>query len=383
VNKVSFALCMAAIAAGASAQNLTSVNFDGYSIGALGGQGVPVWTDDSGSNAYQVDASPFVRGVHDVTVDTGPLGASTWAWQDLSGVSVTPGHTIIVSQTYAAVQTDPLDQVASYAGIDAYQGGPFARMAALRFRPTSGGTTGTVVMIVGTTASTSSLPAPAADAYHLLTLCLDTTTGKAAGFFNDQEVFITAPLTMSGWVPGSSQFTDCDLYSVPTGYNLLNYDDLRVDALVPGSIRGHVILEDFDGAVAGQAVTVEIRDAAGANVLDTKTGVLDAGGNFTVSTAIRGSVTVAVKGSHWLNQLHFAPINLTNFGIFGLSYQLINGDANDDNTNDIGDYALISASFNKSLGDPGYIAGADLSGDDSVDIGDYAILSANFGLSGD
>jgi hypothetical protein len=49
----------------------------------------------------------------------------------------------------------------------------------------------------------------------------------------------------------------------------------------------------------------------------------------------------------------------------------------------IGDFAVISASFGKSAGDPGFDPMADIDRNDEVDIGDFALMSGNFGALGD
>jgi hypothetical protein len=78
-----------------------------------------------------------------------------------------------------------------------------------------------------------------------------------------------------------------------------------------------------------------------------------------------------------------ATVNLTPGGTTVVSLSLFNGDVNDDNEVDIGDYSLLSIAFGSVPGDPNWNAEADLNGDDEVDIGDFAILSNNFGMVGD
>jgi hypothetical protein len=58
---------------------------------------------------------------------------------------------------------------------------------------------------------------------------------------------------------------------------------------------------------------------------------------------------------------------------------VVPGDANLDGGVDIGDYALLSAAFNSSPGDPNWNENCDFNNDETIDIGDYGILSANFG----
>lgn len=376
------AACGAALAAGASAQ-IANVNFDGYADGALEFQGAPPWNVQSIDNSvHTVGASPYALGTKSYNVDTGPLGVGNWAWQDYS-YTPTGGRTIVVAQSVGVIEADPLDRASSGMGIDAYQGAPFARMAGMQWFVEGGGFFGDVSLIGGDGVQvTHPTLAPVSNTRYLQTLCMNLTTAQACAFFDDTEIGIDTPVGMSSYVSGS-MFTDADNWSVATGYNILHHDNLRIDAVVPGTIRGTVVLQDWLASTAGQGVAVEIRDAAGTTILDTQYTTLDADGMFEVSTAVRGSVKIAVKGNKWLNQLRGSVSNLTDFGIFGITYSLIDGDCNNDNTIDIGDYAVLSGTFNKSLGDPGYDANGDLNGDDACDIADYAILSANYGLSGD
>lgn len=369
----------------AVAQNLSNVNFDNYNNGDLAGQGAPAWNVQSSSPAdYQVQ-SAFSQAGKAVLIDTGPMISVGWGWQDLAP---TQGNILVVSQVSAYIETDPLDRPSSAVGLDAYQDVPFTRMAAIRMRTTEGGTLGGVVMIAGTSAFDSGLPAPALDTWHRLTLVLNLSNGTAAGFFNGTPVFTNAPLAMPSWAIGTSTYTDSDLYTVPFGFNRCYYDNYRVDGVAIGNLRGVVELQDWEASTNGIPVVVEIRDSTGSTVLETRNTTLDANGEFNVGTTTRGDVTVAVKAPKWLNAFNnnmtfgVNSINLTDFGYVGLTWSLMNGDADDDNEVGIGDFAVISAAFGTALGDPGYDARADLNGDDEVNIADYAIMSINFGEVG-
>ena len=119
--------------------------------------------------------------------------------------------------------------------------------------------------------------------------------------------------------------------------------------------------------------------------MQTTQATLNAAGSY--SFVINGSITpgtydVVAKGSHWLRG-RVANVAVTSTGASGVNFSLINGDVDEDNEVGIGDYAIISGTYNKCLGDSGYDSAADLNGDDCVDIADYAILSSNYGLDGD
>ena len=105
-------------------------------------------------------------------------------------------------------------------------------------------------------------------------------------------------------------------------------------------------------------------------------------GYFSFKTTRRGTFTIGAKGAHWLRGTN-GGVTITNAGAAGLSFSLVNGDADGDNEIGIGDYAMLSAAFNSSPSDLNWLPTADFNADDAVDIADYAILSANFGLAGD
>lgn len=92
-----------------------------------------------------------------------------------------------------------------------------------------------------------------------------------------------------------------------------------------------------------------------------------------------GKQTVRVKCGTFLSE-HASVDTGANYSP-KIDFSLVNGDANGDDSIDIADFALLSAAFGSSLGDPGYQRRADLDGDGEVGIADYAIISANYGES--
>ncbi|MBX7131476.1 MAG: hypothetical protein K1X67_02245 [Fimbriimonadaceae bacterium] len=150
------------------------------------------------------------------------------------------------------------------------------------------------------------------------------------------------------------------------------------------SISGNVNLTDLDPMVwAGQSVTVEILDM-GVPVATVVT-TIDGSGNFSFPTpgaVTPGTYDITCKHAQFLRKA-LTGQTVTATGISGLSYNLINGDCDDDNEVGISDYAIISGSYNSCFPDAGFDSRSDLNGDTCCDIADYAILSANYGLSGD
>lgn len=109
----------------------------------------------------------------------------------------------------------------------------------------------------------------------------------------------------------------------------------------------------------------------------------DADGNYATADLppFAGSYLASVKVTPWLRK-NVGPIN-TAVSNSNVNFVLINGDCDGDNEVSIGDYAVLSAAFGSSQGDPTWNPDADLNGDLSVDIGDFAIMSSNFGQVGD
>lgn len=154
--------------------------------------------------------------------------------------------------------------------------------------------------------------------------------------------------------------------------------------LPAGTIAGNINLQAYAGTVAGWSVAMEVLDQNTLAVLDSEVVSLDAGGNYTFTTAQRGTFRVAAKASHWLRRQRPDTIVLdTTKGASGVSLSLRNGDIDGDNEVGIGDYALLSFAYNSADGDPNWNADADLDGDGEVSIADYAILSDSYGDVGD
>lgn len=128
-----------------------------------------------------------------------------------------------------------------------------------------------------------------------------------------------------------------------------------------------------------RVVTFEYRDENGNPILDYQVGVNKAGA-FEVPIPA-GKNTLSIKAGTWLRRSITYDTTEELPDWYDLLF--INGDAMDDNEIDIADYAIVSAAFGASPGDPDWERRADLNRDDEVDIADFAIVSANFGLTGD
>jgi hypothetical protein len=76
-------------------------------------------------------------------------------------------------------------------------------------------------------------------------------------------------------------------------------------------------------------------------------------------------------------------VTVTTSGVTGLSYTLLNGDANPDNVVGTGDFNVIRAAWGALPSDPNWNEAADLNGDGVVGTADFNILRSNWGVLGD
>ena len=151
----------------------------------------------------------------------------------------------------------------------------------------------------------------------------------------------------------------------------------------PTIVNGTITLQDFEAPLSSQTVTLYLRPAAGGSLTAIPGVALGNDGSYSFSTTLCGRYQVLAKGSHWLRKQFVGTVDLLGAPVSGVNFSLFNGDCNNDNEGNIGDFGVLSAAFGSSPGDGNWNAMADLNGDESVDIGDFAILSSNFGRVGD
>lgn len=186
----------------------------------------------------------------------------------------------------------------------------------------------------------------------------------------------------SGTLPDGTAATGHAGWDFVTGWGPPDFD-AWFNVLLNRPMTGNVLLQSLFGSPAGTVVTVQVYNAGTSTLVDTKTAALDGSGNFTILTPIpNGSYDVYVKASHWLRRKQ-TSLTLTNAGVSGLSFSLIDGDVNGDNGVTLGDFAVLRAAYGSSAGDGNWNPSADLNGDGAVTLGDFAILRASFGLNGD
>ncbi|MBZ0213287.1 MAG: dockerin type I repeat-containing protein [Nitrospirae bacterium] len=129
-------------------------------------------------------------------------------------------------------------------------------------------------------------------------------------------------------------------------------------------------------------VRVELRELGSTTPLFARTVSLAASGSFTLAVPFQGDFDIAAKGPNWLRQT-LGAVEIGYSGVSGLSFTLINGDVNGDNTVNIADFLALRAAFGSTPGTEAWLAGADLNKDLTVNVVDFLILRNGFGRSGD
>lgn len=210
---------------------------------------------------------------------------------------------------------------------------------------------------------------------------------KWVWIYNDLESF---PLTLENVVP----LYDFGTNGLKAGSRLGAY--LQIVRPNPGAsmtatdieinpypaVKGTALLGDLPG-LAGEQVTVEVRNPGSTTALQTTTATLKANGSYAFKpTVAPGVYDIALKGTTHLRKV-VANVNIAASGASGVNISARNGDVDGDNTVTIFDYIDLSNSFDLAEGDSGYNADADLDRDGSITIFDYIILSNNFDESGD
>jgi len=148
-------------------------------------------------------------------------------------------------------------------------------------------------------------------------------------------------------------------------------------------LAGSVALQSFAGDATQVPITVEIRTPGTSTVLQTQTVNLNADGVFWFACALTGAYDVAVKAPHWLRKT-IPSVSLPIAGYAStLSFSLVNGDVNGDDTVDLADLVAISAAWRSTPGSSNWNPNADLNGDGAVNLADWLVAASNYRKSGD
>jgi hypothetical protein len=135
-------------------------------------------------------------------------------------------------------------------------------------------------------------------------------------------------------------------------------------------------LPNWTASPVGIPVLVEIRNPSTGGVIQSLSTALDAKSEFEVSTSQRGIFNIAAKASGWLSKA-FLNQEITNSGVYHLTFGNIIGDVDGDNEIGPSDFEAVVNGFGSN--DPA----SDVDGDGEVGPSDFELIVAGFGTSGD
>lgn len=159
-----------------------------------------------------------------------------------------------------------------------------------------------------------------------------------------------------------------------------------VNAAGPKTVSGTLTLLGYLPAsplIAGSQFVFEIRDAGTNALIETAVGTTTAGHQFSFPTnQPAGNYKLRIKGVNRF-MAKSQPLTLSATGATGLTYTLVNGDANGDNVVGNADFNILRTAFGGSAPNPPYNLAADFNGDGVVGNADFNILRTYFGQNGD
>ena len=158
------------------------------------------------------------------------------------------------------------------------------------------------------------------------------------------------------------------------------FDIILAEPPAPNLVSGTITLPDARGAKVPLVFT--FRPTNGTAPF-SETVTPDAAGNFVLSNIPKQAYTLHIKGMNFLAKN--LMVDTTNGDVTGQIGTLYGGDADGNNTIDIGDFGILINAYNgdRNVAGSGYDARADFNYDGVIDIGDFGVLVNNYNLSGD
>jgi hypothetical protein len=359
-------------------QQLATSGFEpnqGFTFAPVSGQGTPQWFEGSALNTLRVDTGGRGTG-QAIKIDTAQYVDPVYAWVDVRNKSISSQSKIVVATAYVSFSDD--NRAASVAGMDLFEATGSTRFFGIRIEPIINFQGGVKLLLGNQEVATTAVP-PFFWTWTKVRLYVDLEQAKGWAEVGNQVIGRDAPYTLpASFIANVTRIADADLFVDPKGYNVISFDDYKVEAIQAGQVSGKVTLNDWSATTAGIPVTIQVRNASNV-VVETKNTTLAADGSFAVSVAYRGQGYVSAKCSHWLGR-RSELTTITRYGVLDFEPALDNADIDGDDIVSILDYISLSNAFGSEKGDPGWNAMNDLDGDDLVSILDYIILSANFGM---
>ncbi len=144
--------------------------------------------------------------------------------------------------------------------------------------------------------------------------------------------------------------------------------------------------------LAGQSVTVAIRNPGDLSTVESHVVTLGANGAYTFNTSLNGNYNVSVTGLSALRKANASVAITSGSNVSNLDFAVKLGDIDQDNTVTVFDYGVLSDYFDHSSADADWTTvggngfapkAADIDLDGAVTVFDYGIISDNFDLNGD
>ncbi|MCW5944069.1 MAG: S8 family serine peptidase [Fimbriimonadaceae bacterium] len=167
-------------------------------------------------------------------------------------------------------------------------------------------------------------------------------------------------------------------YDTVFGWGLVDADASTARAAQIRAV-GAVTFGDFVGAIP-PTISLDYRRAGQTTTFDSEDVALTSSGNYATPIPL-GPFSLSLKWRTFLRR----TLNLDNpLGeLTGVSFALVNGDVNGDNSIGIADFLQLRTAFGSSSGSANWNPDADLNGDGAVGIADFLVLRRNFGRAGD
>ncbi len=392
MNRIALLAICLGLAGSASTQVLLNTGFEpteGYTVGNLTGQ--QSWVQITSANpdpAAQVQTSIVSSGGRSVAVDANQAVSSDWWYKPLN-FNVTSSSNKVIRVTWDEYLVAP-SGTASFSNTSIYgilcydSAGTFIQGL---YADNFDASVWYYDPALSTPTWVKSATATARNSYRRYGLTLNYADNIARFEVGGTVLAESATLNTNNGV-----FGDADIFLGFATTDKAYFDNLKVEAIPTGTIRGVVTLADFSGDLTTKSVTVEIRNPGSTTALDTKTVALAADGSYSISTSVRGVKDLAFKSNTHLRKV-VPNINVLANGTFGIDVALpYNGDIDNDNVVTVFDYGVLSDYFDKSSSDGDWLTvggngwrpvDADLDGDGVISVFDYGYISDNFDRSGD
>jgi hypothetical protein len=148
-----------------------------------------------------------------------------------------------------------------------------------------------------------------------------------------------------------------------------------------GAISGSVFLEGRSDH--SDIITFQLRNPGETSPLQTYEVTTDSDGNYTLGNIEPGLYDLAAKSSNCLRRVQVGIDVYAGVEVQNINFNLLGGDANNDNSVGTGDMLILQSAWLSNEGDENWDERADFNGDGSIGTGDMLIMKNNWLVTGD